>query len=511
MDRLRRFICLGSESGTYYISETDLGIENAACIQRLIDDGRGVEAVKELITYSTEGRVAKDKPIIFALAFLARNSKDLKTKTAAYNALSDICRIPTQLFIFIDFAQNLSGNTKGWGRCQRTAISDWYNDKIPKQLALHVTKYIQRNGWSHKDVLRLGHVKPENQGTSVILRYVVKGLEATKKEYLKEDSPSNIQELISYLEVVDTVKHSGDKQQVARLIEEYDLAREHVPTSMLNCREIWRALLQHMPMTAMLRNLSKMTTMGLFPSRGDNTKLVVDRLKDEELLRKARIHPFNVLIALKAYEQGKSDRGKLRWIPNEQIRAALNSAFYASFKFIEPTNKRFLIAVDISSSMTHGGIHGTPQMSPAIGAAAMAMSTARTEPHYQIVAFSTDIRPVELNGSLTVQQCCLKFAELSEGGTNCSKPMQWAMEKNLAYDVFIVYTDCETWYGNTHPSEALRQYRAAMNIPNARLIVCCMTSNGFTLADPEDPGMLDIAGFDSAAPEVIRNFVMGHL
>ena len=30
-----------------------------------------------------------------------------------------------------------------------------------------------------------------------------------------------------------------------------------------------------------------------------------------------------------------------------------------------------------------------------------------------------------------------------------------------------------------------------------------MTSNGFTLADPDDPGMLDMAEFDSAAPEVI--------
>ena len=40
------------------------------------------------------------------------------------------------------------------------------------------------------------------------------------------------------------------------------------------------------------------------------------------------------------------------------------------------------------------------------------------------------------------------------------------------------------------------------------LIVCAMTSNGFTLVDPDDPGMLDMAGFDSAAPEVIRNFVL---
>lgn len=37
-----------------------------------------------------------------------------------------------------------------------------------------------------------------------------------------------------------------------------------------------------------------------------------------------------------------------------------------------------------------------------------------------------------------------------------------------------------------------------------------MASNSFTIADPNDPGMLDIVGFDSAAPEVISNFALGY-
>ena len=38
-----------------------------------------------------------------------------------------------------------------------------------------------------------------------------------------------------------------------------------------------------------------------------------------------------------------------------------------------------------------------------------------------------------------------------------------------------------------------------------------MASNSFTIADPNDAGMLDMAGFDSAAPEVIRNFSLGEI
>lgn len=46
-----------------------------------------------------------------------------------------------------------------------------------------------------------------------------------------------------------------------------------------------------------------------------------------------------------------------------------------------------------------------------------------------------------------------------------------------------------------------------MDIP-AKLIVCGMTSNGFTIADPDDRGMLDMCGFDTGALDVIRSFTL---
>lgn len=78
-------------------------------------------------------------------------------------------------------------------------------------------------------------------------------------------------------------------------------------------------------------------------------------------------------------------------------------------------------------------------------------------------------------------------------------------------DVFVVYTDSETWFGKIHPTEALKQYREKMNIPNAKLIVVGMQSNGFTIADPNDKGMLDVVGFDSAAPQVMSLFAEGQI
>jgi 60 kDa SS-A/Ro ribonucleoprotein len=74
----------------------------------------------------------------------------------------------------------------------------------------------------------------------------------------------------------------------------------------------------------------------------------------------------------------------------------------------------------------------------------------------------------------------------------------------------IICTDSETWAGDIHPSQALRQYRERTGF-NARLTVVGMVSNGFSIADPTDAGMLDVVGFDTAAPQLMADFAAGRL
>ncbi|MDR0717571.1 MAG: hypothetical protein LBF50_09175, partial [Azoarcus sp.] len=97
------------------------------------------------------------------------------------------------------------------------------------------------------------------------------------------------------------------------------------------------------------------------------------------------------------------------------------------------------------------------------------------------------------------------ISNLPFSGTDCALPMLWAIEHKAKVDTFVIYTDNETWAGGIHPHQALRRYRETMGIP-ARLIVVGMTSTGFSIADPDDAGMLDVAGFDTAVPNVIADF-----
>ena len=85
-------------------------------------------------------------------------------------------------------------------------------------------------------------------------------------------------------------------------------------------------------MTAMIRNLGKMTRVGILEPKSEGAKRVCQMLKDVESIKGARVHPFSILLALKQYQAGLGDKGKLKWTPNHAIVTALDNAFYLAFK-----------------------------------------------------------------------------------------------------------------------------------------------------------------------------------
>ncbi|XP_058034074.1 RNA-binding protein RO60 isoform X1 [Ahaetulla prasina] len=506
MTRLRRFLCFGSEGGAFYVKEQKLSFESVDALLRLIESGKGYEAVQEIKTFSQEGRAAKQDPVLFALAICSQCS-DAKTKQEAYKAVPEICRIPTHLFTFIQFKKDLKEgmNCGMWGRALRKAVSVWYNGKNDMAIALAVTAYKKKDGWCHKDLLRLSHLKPANEGLAIVTKYVMKGWKEVQETYKESRLSAEAEKVLKYLEAVERVKHTTDELEVIHLIEEHSLVREHLLTSHLKSKEVWKALLQNMPVTAILKNLGKMTANFVLEPGSSEVAMVCEKLKNEKLLKKAQIHPFHILVALENYKGERGYRGKLRWQPEKDILEALNTSFYKSFKALEPMGKRILVAVDVSDSMLQK-VFGSVLNASTI-AATMCMVVARTEKDSHIVAFSHDIVPCPVTEDMTLPQVLQKMSEIPRGATNCSSPLLWAQKTGVEVDVFIIFMDSETVAGDVHPATALRQYRERMGIPS-KLIVCGMTSSGFTVADPDDRGMLDICGFDTGTPVVIQNFIL---
>ncbi len=265
-----------------------------------------------------------------------------------------------------------------------------------------------------------------------------------------------------------------------------------------------------MPLTAMIRNLGVMSKIGLLKPFTQAESTVITRLRNHDLLKRARVHPIALLSALRVYAAGKGVRGSGEWTPTPKVIDALDEAFYLAFDAVEPANKRILLALDVSGSMGMGQIAGVPGLTPRDASAALALVTARTEPNYAMTAFSTQMIPLNISAKMRLDDAIKTVSGLPFGGTDCAQPMLYALANKLAVDTFVVLTDSETWHGNIHPTQALQQYRAETGIA-AQLVVVAMLANRFSIADPNDRGMLDVVGMDTATPQLISDFARGEV
>ncbi len=516
--RLRRFLILGSEGGSYYASESALTRENAQAVERcILEDGLG--AVAEISRVSKRGQAPKNDPALFALA-MAAGLGDEPTRKAALAALPRVARNGTHLFQFVTFVEQF----RGWGRSLRRAVGGWYTGRSVDAVAYQAVKYRQRDGVTHRDLLRLGHpagnvsagnpslaVSPEHRA---LFEWIVRGT-------VTDEMPRIVHGFTA-------AQAAQTPAQAAALVREYQLPREALQPEHLTSAEVWSALLEDMPMTALIRNLATMTRVGVIAAGSDGAAKAAEQLGDAERIRKARVHPIAVLAALRTYAAGHGVRGRGAWVPVRELIDALDSAFYAAFENVEPTGKRLLLALDVSGSMTFAQVAGVPGLTPRDASAALALVTAATESRYETVGFfagrggfakqglgrfggrSDGLTPLSISPRQRLDDAVKMVSSLPFGGTDCALPMQYAQSLEREIDTFVIYTDSETWAGDIHPAQALRDYRRASGI-DARLVVVGMVSNGFSIADPADPGMLDVVGFDTATPQLIADFARGTL
>jgi 60 kDa SS-A/Ro ribonucleoprotein len=120
------------------------------------------------------------------------------------------------------------------------------------------------------------------------------------------------------------------------------------------------------------------------------------------------------------------------------------------------------------------------------------------------------LMPLAISPRQRLDDAAKAVSDLPFGGTDCALPMLSAQARKQEVDTFVISTDSETWAGDVHPAQALRDYRQVSGI-DARLVVVGMLSSGFSIADPADPEMLDVVGVDTATPQLISDFARGSL
>jgi len=512
--QLKRFLILGTASGSYYVGEHKLTSQNLDAVAQCIDEDalKVVQLVKEI---SLAGRAPKNDPALLVLAMVASRQVQLTTKTgaaiivptegakAAYAAIPDVARTFTHLSHFVTFIRK--GKLRGWGRGFRRAIARWFTSKSPRDLVYQAIKYRSRDGFSQKDVAWLCHAATFLAKGDATRRAIFNYMGYLAKAGTPHVVPGDVDEsLLKQLRAVQALSEVTDESQAADLVREHSLPMECVPTQFRG-PAVYAAVAGHANLGWLVRNLGNLGKAGLLSINDTNfVQSVCAKIKDHDAIRKARLHPLSLLIALNTYKGGKSIKGDGSWEIVPKVLDALDQAFYASFRYVEPAGKRILIGIDVSGSMRGTRVHGVDNLMAHEAAAVLALVAANAEDNFHCMAFDTAAHPLSISPKQRVDDVMRVITQTGGGGTDCAQPFIYAKDKKLKIDLFVCLTDSETWAGRQHVMPALQAYRKAMGI-NAKAINIAMTANRVSNFNA-DPLCLEISGFDTTIPEVISLF-----
>ena len=286
---------IGEEGTTTYVYE-------------LIKNGDGRELLELITEISLDGRTPNEEKILSALADCALYPKEafydetVTIQKAAYKKIVLICNTPSKLFLFLrilaDRSQKELGRTQPqevdedtdtlkskksktkkakstlkMGRMARNGIGAFYTDpnKSAMRLLYLLTKYKNRHGWTHIQILSKTHPKipdsdREKKVKDIILKYVTRGYGAVRKDVEVKDSDAvdqstrnvfnaiqllhrtqklnptmdgDVEELVNQLSVDEHDSHGGSSDQVAAFpTDNFQLLREHLPTGFLSKRVV---------------------------------------------------------------------------------------------------------------------------------------------------------------------------------------------------------------------------------------------------------------------------------
>jgi 60 kDa SS-A/Ro ribonucleoprotein len=511
--KLEDFLILGTTGGTYYVGEDKLTADNAAGVFKAIGvDGPRVVETLTAISTAKPPRAPKNRAALFTLA-AAFAKGDPATRQAAKAAVPQVARTTDHFAQFFGYGKNLGGkSTPGGtapvtGRAYRGALASWFLTGDVNRVAWRVCKAMQRKtpageAFALRDALRIAHPKADSPERRALFGWIAGNV-----------TDGDARALVPAIDDFLSAKAAATPAEAIRVITGRKLPWEFLPDAVLTDPGVWAVLVDTVGQTALIRNLARMTQIGALRPMGDATRRAVARLTDAEALKHARVHPMDLFLALRVYASGRAQPNPSApprtWDPVPAVVDALEEAYELSFGHIGPSGRRLLVAVDSSGSMTYPVHSGGSPLGRAYEVGnAMAVILNRIEGgNCHVIDVDTDVHASKVTARTNLRE--IATWRQSGGGTDLSLPFQWAHRQSLEVDGIVVFTDSETWAGAwRHPTQALAGYRRAVN-PAARVVVASMCANGYSIGDPGDEGVLNMAGLDASLPLVVNGYIRG--
>jgi 60 kDa SS-A/Ro ribonucleoprotein len=250
---------------------------------------------------------------------------------------------------------------------------------------------------------------------------------------------------------------------------------------------------------------------GVFNVEG-MTELIAGRLRNAELVRRARVFPYQLMSAFVAAARG---------VP-ELVREALQDAMEIATENVPEIEGKVYVFPDISGSMhspVTGYRRGSTTAVRCIDVAALVAATVlRKNPRAEVIPFESNVVKVRLNARDSVMTNAEKLANLPCGGTNCSAPLHYLNDRRMTGDLIIYVSDNESWidaphygrFGGSATATMKEWARFKERSPQARLVCIDVQPYG-TVQAKEREDILNVGGFADTVFNLVAEFAAGRL
>ncbi|HUR99349.1 MAG TPA: TROVE domain-containing protein, partial [Pyrinomonadaceae bacterium] len=386
---------------------------------------------------------------------------------------------------FVQIMRSGAVGRKSLGSLPKRMVREWFENRGSEQ----IFKQAVGQSPSIADILKMVHPKPADAEREALFGYFIG----------REIDTDKLPEIVKQFERFK----AGDSANVP-----------DVPFQMLTALPLgkseWTAIARKAPWQMTRMNLNTFQRHGVFSDEA-MVKIVADRLRDAEAIKRARVFPFQLMSAFKAAEENKG-------IPRE-ITESLQDAMEIATENVPKIDGKVWIFPDISGSM-HSPVTGfrkgaTSKVTCLDVAALVAATLLRKNPSAEVLPFSDHIVEARLNPRDSVMTNAKILAGLPSGGTNCSAPLKELNRRKAKGDVIVYVSDNESWVDTKRTwnsgTETMRQWNEFKSRNRDAKLVCIdIQPNAHTQAQ-ERRDILNVGGFSDQVFSLVSEFANGNL
>jgi 60 kDa SS-A/Ro ribonucleoprotein len=471
---LAQYAATGCFNHTFYASDGEQ-LDNVLALANEID----TEFVAKTAVYAREKGYMKDMPAML-LAVLSIRDKELFERV--FPRVADNGKM---LRNFVQIIRSGAVGRKSLGSLPKRMVREWFEKRGTEQ----IFKQSVGQSPSIADILKMVHPKPADAEREALFGYFIG----------REINADKLPDIVKQFERFK----GGDSADVP-----------NVPFQMLTALPLgkteWTAIARNAPWQMTRMNLNTFQRHGVFEDES-MVKIIADRLRDAEAIKRARVFPFQLMSAFKAAEANKG-------IPRE-ITEALQDAMEIAIENVPKIDGKVYVFPDISGSM-HSPATGyrkgaTSTVSCIDVAALVAAALLRKNPSAEVIPFSDHIVEARLNPRDSVMTNAKILAGLPSGGTNCSAPLKELNRRKAKGDMIVYVSDNESWVDTKRTwnsgTETMRQWNEFKSRNGDAKLVCIdIQPYGHTQAR-ERRDILNVGGFSDQVFTLVSEYANGNL